>query len=161
MYVWAIIRAILLIAVFGRNFNPTMVPYNSLANGMHYLRLHDLAVYLEFLGLALSMVGINLLLWKTVKEVLEKIKLDSPFTIAVSAKITRIGYLLLGGWLISLIAEIDLNEIRGIKGIERVLNDYVGFDADITYLLCAGIVYTIAQIFKRGVELQQENELTI
>lgn len=163
MYFWAFIRALYIVTLFVRNFNPPAeaVPYNSVPNGLYYLRTHELAGYVNFLLLALVMVGLNLLLWKTVKDVLEKIRLDDPFTRPVSSKISNISYILLGGWLVILVGEFGLNYIRGIRGIERVLDTFVGFDSDMTYLLCAGVVYIVAQIFRHGVELQQEKELTI
>lgn len=76
------------------------------------------------------------------------------------------GYLLLSIWIISFIGKNYLHSLqKSLAGITELMQSFgyaqAAFDADGVYLLNAGIVYIIAQIFKRGVELQQENELTI
>jgi hypothetical protein len=46
------------------------------------------------------------------------------------------------------------------RGVElRGLHRYLGGTGE--FLFLAGIVFVIAQIFKRGIEIQTENELTV
>lgn len=63
---------------------------------------------------------------------------------------------LMGIWVVSLVAKTYLNWQSG---------DYMQFDFKIgegnNFLFMAAIVYIISQIFKRGIEMQEENELTV
>lgn len=89
-------------------------------------------------------------------KIFMKFNLEHPFSESVSQLIGRIArmaliagilVILLGGY-VGWLTETGNIEISGWEGGEG-------------FLFLAGIVFIIAQVFKRGVELQSENELTI
>jgi hypothetical protein len=88
---------------------------------------------------------------------LQKLQLRSPFSMDVTKKLEKLAYLLLGVWvLIAFIGKTYLHYVVKATGIN--LTDFSSGDE---YLFIAGIVYIISQIFKRGIEMQEENQLTV
>jgi hypothetical protein len=88
-------------------------------------------------------------------KVFMQLKIDRPFSEGVSSLISRISYAALGAGILSIIAEgytSWLNK-RGVI----FTNDWNGSE----FLFLAGIIFVLAQVFKRGTELQTENELTV
>lgn len=104
--------------------------------------------------------------WEKVKDILTEINLKNPFTRLTAQRLISTGYLLLSIWIVSFIGENYVHYLqKSLEGTSEFIQSFdlslTGFDADGVYLLNAGIVYITAQVFRRGVELQQENELTI
>ncbi|MEO6819509.1 MAG: hypothetical protein ABI266_02670, partial [Ginsengibacter sp.] len=86
-----------------------------------------------------------------------KLKLKTPFSIPVNNKLETISKLLLGIWiLIAILLRTYSNNIVGPTGI-ALPDNYSGDE----YIFVAGIVYIISKIFQRGIELQEENQLTV
>jgi hypothetical protein len=106
-------------------------------------------------------------LWRQVKDVLTNINLGTPFTMETARRLGSISYSLLGVWIVAFIGKNYMHYIqKRMPGLNDLTTGYIAdlggsFDANGILLLNAGIVYIIAQVFRRGVELQQENELTI
>jgi len=88
-------------------------------------------------------------------KVLTKIKLANPFTIEISKTIERISYFMLATWIIAII--YNMHTLWLMKRVTGLHEDLVSTD----FIFLAGVVFVIAQIFKRGVEIQSENELTV
>jgi hypothetical protein len=64
---------------------------------------------------------------------------------------------LLGVWIVSSVFwKIYVYYLSQATGIQLAANN-TGDE----YLFIAGIVYVISQIFKRGIEIQEENQLTV
>ena len=95
-------------------------------------------------------------IWYYIFEFLNKLSLKNPFTIETATKIQKISYLLFELWVVSFIGNNYINFVSKKSGIDLVNHFNYG-----EYFFMAGIVYLISQIFKRGVELQEENELTV
>ena len=68
----------------------------------------------------------------------------------------KIGYFLISIWIVGTIAD---NYIQWLA--KRIGQNISELDIDFNYLFIAGIVYIISQVFKRGVEIQTENDLTV
>ncbi len=120
------------------------------------LRKDHLKEYLFAFSFLITVAILNVQVWENVKNVLHKINLKNPFSMEIAKILEKIGYLLLSIWAVGFIAEGYLDYLsKRIDGVEK------GMDIDFNYLFTAGIVYIISQIFKRGVELQEENELTV
>jgi hypothetical protein len=117
--------------------------------------------------MSLLMAGLILYveLWEQVKYVLTN--MNTPFTMETARRLTRISYSLLAIWIIAFVGKNYLHYVqKRFPELDDLTTGYVanlggGFEANGILLLNAGIVYIIAQVFRRGVELQQENELTI
>ena len=112
-------------------------------------------LYAMIISLALSMLKASI--WYVVFDLLSKLKLQTPFSLVVERKLERIASLLLAVWLIgSIFWKIYIYYLTKETGIQlpaRVVED--------EYLFMAGIIYIISQVFKRGIEIEEENQLTV
>ncbi len=85
--------------------------------------------------------------------------LSAPFNDYVAKKIAQISYYSFSVGLVSYIAQQSAENLmqRGIN--TEILNQFWG-DSE-AFILMAAVVYVIATIFKRGIDLQNENDLTV
>ena len=99
------------------------------------------------------------ILFYFVIQLATKLNLNSPFNTFVSKKITQISYFTLSIGILSYMARETSKSLQ-----QR------GFDIDIlnqfwadshAYILMAAVIYIIAVIFAKGIELQNENDLTV
>ena len=90
---------------------------------------------------------------------INKLDLTKPFNSFVSEQITQISYFTLSIGLLSYIARQTANNLlhRGYE-IDQLNQFWVDSQA---FILMAAVVYVIATIFKRGLEIQNENDLTV
>ena len=164
MYVVAIIRVLAQILIFKNNFylpdNPS--PHNKINIPLYDLRIDHPELYLKLLCLSLSLAIVTFLLWKNMADILGKISLNTPFTRPIALKLETVGHTLVAISLLHFTSEYVLQQIASIEGMTPLLDSrFFKFGSAASYLLYAGVVYVFSQLFKRGVELQQENELTI
>ena len=95
--------------------------------------------------------------WYVVFALLTKLKLQSPFSMEVQKKLEGIAYLLLAVWIVSsFFWETYTYYLKQDTGIQLPANN-----SGDEYFFMAGIIYIISQIFKRGIEIQEENQLTV
>lgn len=96
-------------------------------------------------------------IWRLAKDALTNININNPFTSSTSIIIERIAHLTI------IIGVINFIIGRYVITLEALITNHFkyGFSPDLTYIFGIGIIYLISQIFKRGVELQEENELTV
>ncbi len=92
-------------------------------------------------------------------RLISKLDLSKPFNNFVSEQITQISYFTLSIGLLSYIAQQTAKHLlhRGFE-IDQLNQFWVDSQA---YILMAAVVYVIATIFKRGLEIQNENDLTV
>ena len=90
---------------------------------------------------------------------LYKLDLSKPFNSFVSEQITQISYFTLSIGLLSYVARQTAKNLehRGYE-IDQLNQFWVDSEA---FILMAAVVYVIATIFKRGLEIQNENDLTV
>lgn len=98
-------------------------------------------------------------LFYVVIRLIHTLDLSKPFNRYVSEQIAQISYFTLSIGLLSHIARQSAKNLlhRGYE-IDQLNQFWVDSEA---FILMAAIVYVIAIIFKRGIELQNENDLTI
>ncbi|PWV51978.1 DUF2975 domain-containing protein [Chitinophaga sp. S165] len=88
-------------------------------------------------------------------KVLSKIKLASPFTKEVAKSLVGLSNIITAAWIV---AAVHNSHIRWMS------YDVTGLETNaipLEFIFVAGVVYVLAQIFKKGVELQTENDLTV
>jgi len=88
-----------------------------------------------------------------------KLDLAKPFNSFVSEQITQISYFTLSIGLLSHIARQTAKNLLH-RGYEIDQLDQFWVDSE-AFILMAAIVYVIATIFKKGLEIQNENDLTV
>jgi len=111
-----------------------------------------------FINLTSFIITIDLLkayLFYLVVKIFTKMNLNKPFSNSLASLITKISYVSFSMGLIAIIASA-YNKWLMHKGMTSQLN----WESS-SYLFMAGIIFIIAVHFKRGIELQTENELTI
>jgi hypothetical protein len=94
--------------------------------------------------------------WYRVVKLLSTLNLNNPFTRKVARALEEIGIQLFGIWVVSVIADQSIHAMAKHGGI-----DIGRLHPVHEVLFIAGIVYIISQVFKRGIEIQEENELTV
>ena len=116
-------------------------------------------VYFGLYGFILTISILKAYLFYVVVMLLHKIDLLKPFSSSVADQIKNISYITLGIGIFSLIArEISRSMVH--YGLENdKLNQF--WEDGSAFLLMAAVVYVIATIFSRGVEIQNENDLTV
>lgn len=98
-------------------------------------------------------------LFYIVIRLVSKIDLSKPFNSFVSGQITQISYYTFSIGLISYIAR---ESARNLQRHGFDMDNLNKFWADSqAYILMAAVIYIIAAIFKKGIEIQSENELTV
>jgi len=115
-----------------------------------------------FYGIYSFILFISLLkasLFYVVIELLWKFNLAKPFNSFVSKKIIQISYITFSIGLLSYIARQTAQNLQHHGYVIDNLNGFWG-DSQ-AYILMAAVIYVIATIFKKGVEIQTENDLTV
>lgn len=107
--------------------------------------------------LAISML--KAYLFYIVIRLISKLDLAKPFNSFVSKQITQISYYTLSIGLLSHIARQTAKNLlhRGFE-IDQLNQFWADSQA---FILMAAVIYVIATIFTKGVEIQTENDLTI
>ena len=111
---------------------------------------YSFTLYFKF-----SLLGMKAFIAFLVIKTLSKVNLANPFTVAVSQRIALISYVLLAAWFVSLVNHVHANWMLQQMGKPEA--DYAARE----FLFIAGLVFILSQIFKRGVEIQAENEMTV
>lgn len=116
-------------------------------------------VFYGMYGFVLFISIFKAILFYVVIELLLKLDLTKPFSNFVSTKISRISYYAFSIGMISHIAS-QIAKSLVLQGYDVAKLSPFWVDSS-AFILMAAIVYIIAVIFKRGIKLQEENELTI
>lgn len=92
-------------------------------------------------------------------KVSRNFNLERPFNFTISRLITKISYIALAVGIFQL--SFQLYGIGLLEGNFqfKMVKHYFRIKGE--FLFLAGIIFIIAQVFKRGLEIQSENELTI
>ena len=88
-----------------------------------------------------------------------KIDLAKPFSTYVSKRISQISYYTLSIGLLSYIANQSAKNLMHHGYEIDNLNQF--WEDSQAFILMAAVIYIIATIFKKGVEIQNENDLTV
>lgn len=116
-------------------------------------------VYFGMYGFILTISILKAYLFYVVINLLHKIDLLKPFNSHVADQIKRISYITLSIGIFSLVAR-EISRSMEYYGLEPdSLNKFWGDGS--AFLLMAAVIYIIATIFSRGVEIQNENDLTV
>ena len=114
-----------------------------------------------FFGMYCFILGISILkayLFYVVIMLIGKLNLSRPFSSYVAVQITKISYYTLAIGLISYLAQQTAKNLQQHGFDVDTLNQFWA-DSQ-AYVLMAAVIYVIATIFTRGVEIQNENDLT-
>lgn len=140
-------------------FNPAVLKnlYQKLDLSEMYNR--SAATFYSMYAFILIIAFLKAALFYEVIKLVSKLDLNRPFSSFVSKRITTISYFTFSIGLISIVARKTADNLSQ-HGYEINLLDKFWVDSD-AYILMAAVIYAISIIFKRGIELQAENDSTI
>ncbi len=92
-------------------------------------------------------------------QILSKINLIQPFNQNMASLITNINYVALAIGIIEVMADSYLGFLSGSSMTRLPLKSFV--ENDNQFLFLAGIIFIISIVFKRGLEIQSDNNLTV
>lgn len=98
-------------------------------------------------------------LFYVVIRLVSKIDLSKPFNSFVSRQISQISYYTLSIGLLSYIAQQSAKNLAHRGFVTDNLNQFWA-DSQ-AFILMAAVIYVIATIFKKGIDIQNENDLTV
>jgi hypothetical protein len=98
-------------------------------------------------------------LFYMVIRLLSKLNLSKPFNSFVSEQIIQISYCTFSIGILSYIARQIAKSLQHYGYVIDNLNQF--WSDSQAFILMAAVIYIIATIFKRGVEIQNENDLTV
>lgn len=140
-------------------YNPEIVPnlYEKLDLSPIY-RINPW-IFFGIYGFILAIAILKAHLFYQVIRLISKMDLAKPFSSFVASQITKISYYTLSIGLISFIAR-QIAQSMQHYGLETGMLTEFWADSQ-AYIVMAAVIYVIATIFSRGVELQNENDLTV
>jgi hypothetical protein len=119
------------------------------------LKQYDNEAYLVIASFMICLCAVKAFITYLTIMIFSKINLSNPFSPEVASLVERISIVAFVAGLFAVIAG-SYGDWLTKKGIS------IPYDwAPGELLLLAGVVFVIAQVFKRGIELQSENDLTI
>lgn len=121
------------------------------------IREHSISFYNYAMCLGILVSTLKATIWYVVFELLSKLKLQTPFSMEVEKKLERIAYLSLAVWIvIAIFWKLYAYYLAQATGIQLPITN-TGDE----YFFMAGIIYIVSQVFKRGIEIQEENQFTV
>ncbi len=149
----------LLVNFFFHLYNPDVIPklYQKL-NLTEMYHQSDMAFY----GIYSIILAISILkayLFYIVIMLMHKMDLSKPFNTYVSRQILRMSYYTLTIGLLSYIAGHYANTLMHKGYITDNLNPF--WTDSQAFIVMGAVIYIIATIFKKGVDIQNENDLTV
>jgi hypothetical protein len=124
------------------------------------LSLYDFRQY-NFWGYTVSIVFLIALpvlkasvAYEVIKT-LSKFNLKNPFTIEVAKRLEKISYIAFAVWIVTMLSNAYVSLMLKITG--KSFGSLIPAD----FIFMVGLTFIIAQVFKRGVEIQSENDLTV
>ena len=131
--------------------------YNKLDLSQMYNRSKSAYYYMYSFMLVISIL--KAVLFYVVSMLVSQIDLSKPFNSYVSRQISKISYYTFSIGLLSYIARESARNLQHHGHDIGTLNQFWA-DSQ-AFILMAAVVYVIATIFKKGVEIQNEYDLTV
>lgn len=88
-------------------------------------------------------------------KALSQFNLTNPFSMEMADRLEKISYVALGTWVVTMLS----NALRG--WLFKLTGELNGNWISGEFIIMVALVFIIAQVFKRGVEIQSENDLTV
>ncbi|MBI5540751.1 MAG: DUF2975 domain-containing protein [Bacteroidia bacterium] len=116
-------------------------------------------IYTYLFSFAIILSVLKAYLFYLVIKIFMKMNLVKPFSVEISEYISKIGYYALSIGFLGLIAHSYAKRLIQ-KGYDVNLIERYWHSGE-TYLLMAAILFVVAMIFKKGIEIQNENDLIV
>lgn len=124
-------------------------------SNLYDLRQLNFWYYTNAVSFMVALSAMKSFVWYLVIKTLSKINLANPFKMEVAQTLERISHVLFGTWVVGMVSSAYSGWL--LKATGQTFTNYVSGE----FIFVAGLVFIISQVFKRGVEIQSENELTV
>lgn len=121
---------------------------------LYAYRLHNFGHYTFVVGYKVILYITQAYIAFLMTSLLSRLNISKPFNADVVKLMQKLSYSILCVWLVAMVHNIHIGILE--RSYELVAT-YIPGDS----IFLAGIVYVLAQMFKRGVEIQSENDLTV
>lgn len=115
--------------------------------------------YYQSYSFILAIAILKAVLFYTVVVLMSKMDLNKPFTSFVSKQISTLAYYTFSIGVISYLARQTQEKL--LKSNLDLSKLSVFWTDSQAFILMSAVIYIIAVIFKKGIELQEENDLTV
>lgn len=116
-------------------------------------------VFFIVYGFILTISILKACLFYTVIRLMHTMELSRPFSTFVAKQISKISYYTLSIGLLSYIAKELVENLIHYGFVTDHLNEF--WSDSQAFILMGAVIYIIATIFKKGVDIQNENDLTV
>ena len=149
----------LIVNFFFSIFKPEMVSRLYQKLDLSQMQDRSTTAFYSMYSFMIMLAVLKALLFYKLVELKWKLDLNNPFTTSVAKHITNLSYFTFAIGIIGYMARQTADQLmhRGYK--VEVLHQF--WPDSQAFILMAAVIYTIATIFSRGVELQNENDLTV
>jgi Protein of unknown function (DUF2975) len=136
-------------------YNPQAINKVYMGLNLSELLSHDKVDYILTMSLVISISIMKAIIAYLVVKISMRLNLLKPFSEKVLAYIINISYIAL---FAGILAHLARNYTKGLSR-HGILIPIEWNEGEILFF--AGIIFIIAHVFKKGIELQTENELTV
>ena len=121
---------------------------------LYEYRTHSFAQYSFIIGYKIVLYTLEASIAYLVIKLLQKLNIKQPFNDAVHQFMQKISYRIFYLWIVAIVHNTHMQLIGKKHDFEMYL-----FSSDFVFL--SVVIFIFAQIVKRGIDIQSENELTI
>lgn len=140
-------------------YSPESVQYLYQKLDLTEVYSHNKLTFIIIYTFILAIAYLKLYLFYIVIKLLSKLDLQNPFNIQVSKQILLISYLTfaigIGSYSAKQIVQMISNYEQTVQALDQFWVDSQAF------IMMAAVIYVVATIFNHGVQLQNENDLTV
>jgi len=136
-------------------YNPGFANKMYMSLNLSGLQQYDSNAYSVIAGFMIGICAVKTFIAYLTIKIFSTINLSNPFSAEVAALVERISVVAFVAGLFAIVAA-SYSDWLSKNGITIPYNWSAG-----ELLMFAGVIFVIAQVFKRGIELQSENDLTI
>lgn len=149
----------LIVNFFFSIYNPEMVPNLYQKLDLSAIYNQSASAFYSMYSFILVIAILKAVLFYTVVMLVTKIDLKKPFSEFASKQILNISYYALSIGILSYIAKETAKNLSHKGFVIDHLHQF--WEDSEAFILMAAVNYIIAIIFKKGIELQNENDLTV
>ncbi|NJN41873.1 MAG: DUF2975 domain-containing protein [Flammeovirgaceae bacterium] len=155
-YIGSLIKVGAILISYGVSFvNPEASKNLFMGDDLSDLRQLNFWYYTMSVSFMVAFSGMKAYVASLVVKTLSKVNMINPFTAEVAGILERISYVLFGTWMVATFNNGFADWLMKNTEVVHELWEVKEF------IFIAGLVFIISQIFKRGVEIQSENDLTV
>ena len=140
-------------------FKPESVKYLYQKLDLSQIYNQSQLVFFSLYGFIVIISLLKAYLFYLVINLISKLDLLNPFNSYVSKQIIQISYFTFGIGIISYVARQTSEGLLNY-GFNTINLNQFWTDSQ-AFILMAAVIFVIASIFKRGIELQKENDMTV